>query len=272
MDWTNYQLTQPPDGYSYLLKRNPRRWPATHKALFLLASTGWGTVNELGAALAEANGLENLRSFAARRVFQSYLPDVELAVCDVLPYLARNGLSVIRLTDTGQTLCSKYGWKVNMSEWLRLILYHDGLKQVDHTAVVLAFAREARLRDYQVNILPGINDDENPSQPDTSIHLPGQRPIYVEVEAGYHREKLSKWRSQADLQGFVTVVTKTPQQRARIAADVIRLGLPGMASDLTTLSSLSHHSSNRSLFIQHWDWRGNVETLSSHSGAQMAGP
>ncbi len=272
MDWTHYQSAPPPSGYGYLNKNNPRRWPAIHKALYLMCMTGWSTVNELGAAMAEFTGLDNTRSFAVRRVFQTYLPELDLAVYDTLPYLARNGLGVARLSLLGQAVCDRYGWKARLSDWYRLIAYHDGLKQVDHTGVVLAFAREARLRGYQVNILPDIDDDDNRSRPDASITKSGERLTYVEVEAGYHREKFQKWRNQVDLQGFVAVVAKTPQQRARIVSDAIHLGLPGKASDLKTLSSLSHHSQNRLLFIQRWDRLGKIETLSSHSGAQMAGP
>ncbi len=256
INWNAYRLAPPPSQNADQLRMRQDRWARVHKGLYLLSSTGWGLVRELAAELARLEGLPE-DSYSPRRVIQEYLSEAKLVEQGVLPYLGAIELSVVRLSELGEAVCRAYGWMIAESEWGRLVRLHEGEQQVKHTGATLAFAREARLRGYRVKILPEIKDKSILAEPDMYVIDNQRRRAYVEVEAGFHREKPDKWSNQKALQGFAAVVTKTEVQRQRVVESIKSLAIPGRATDLETLWANAQNGDPYFLFVQRWDEHGN---------------
>ncbi len=212
------------------------------QALRLIASTGWSSVQELAGVLAEQAGLPE-RSFAVRRVFKDYLVEAGLVHYQVLPFF-RRGLAVVRLSSSGKGLCQAAGWSVVEAEWERLLRLHDAEHAPAHAAMILVFAREARRRGYTVQVMPEVSDLPAETAPDVLVEKDGQR-WYVEVERS-RTSKPEKWRNQEALQNTVAFCVISMRRRERLAAEIRRMGLSGMGTDLESLIQGSR------LWLQRW--------------------
>jgi len=266
MDWAGYQEQPIPVAFWDRLAMRSDRWRAVCAGLHLMSVTGWNLTRELAEAMAAFKGAQS-DSGSMRRVFQEYMPENGLVVYDgALPYLTPHMLSAVRLTDFGKDVCRACGWEPVESGWERLIRLHEGDRQPDHTAAVLAFAREARLRGYRADILPEVK--EGNAVPDLYVKDRLRRRAYVEVETTYHRLKPEKWRNLVALQGYVAVAAKLPSQRQRLVKEIKRLRLPGWATDLETLRANAKTDDPYFLFIERWDENGrNIELPRSGKGA-----
>ena len=216
--------------------------------LRLIADTGISGVQELGAVLARQLGLPD-SSYAARRVFQDYLVESKLVHYAVLPYF-RRGLAVVRLSLAGDLLCQEAGWQVVESEWERLLRLHNAENTPAHAAMILAFCREARRRNFTVQLVPVIDGLPLEAVPDVLVEQGGQR-WYVEIER-HRRFKPEKWRNQEAIQGFTAFCTRSPRRRERLAADINRLGIAGFGTDLESLLQRSQSAAPGPLWVQRW--------------------
>ncbi len=255
IQWPSFDPQPPQSLPAYRLNMRSDVWKRTQQTLYLISSTGISLVQELAEHLSIAWNVQS-NAGSITRMFNEYLLEYKLVDYGILPYLGQNGLAVVRLADFGEKVCRASGWEIKESEWGRLIRLHDGLTQVDHTGAALAFAREARLRGYQVTILPDVSGKRVWAMPDMYVVDKKRRRAYVEVEAGYHREKADKWRNQVELQGFAAVVAKTVSQRQRIVDDIKSLGLAGKAADLETLRDNARTKDPYFLFTQRWNEQG----------------
>ena len=127
---------------------------------------------------------------------------------------------------------------------------HSGSDQPKHTGAVLGFAMAARLRGWEVEVLPKV---ANPLLfPDAMIvNGLGQR-TYVEVELG--SQKTAKWKNYREYQRRVALCAKTKRGRQTLVKECKALGLPGIATDLLHLARNRDASSQ--LWIQRWDEKG----------------
>ena len=166
-----------------------------------------------------------------------------------LPYF-RSGLGAVRLTEAGKAFARQRNWLVTQSEWEHLDESHAGEIYLQHTALILAFAREARYRGYQVVLTPSLDSVPTRIQPDMLLKGQTDR-LYVEVERS-REPKTEKWDNLDKLQGFVAVCVQSRARRKRLAARLRSLNLPGQATDLETLSQCRAGGEPGPLWLEHW--------------------
>jgi len=140
------------------------------------------------------------------------------------------GMAVYRLTEDGRALCKAWGWTVVENEWERLMRLHQGEAQQAQTVMILALTLHARLRGWNVSILPEV---EGRADPDVLVEKDGER-WYVEVERGDGSRR--KWKNLAALNdGRVALCAADPAGRERLVRDCKAERLNGVATDLRML-------------------------------------
>ena len=147
----------------------------------------------------------------------------------------RTSFTVVCLSDKGRDLVQDLGWQVQESEWERMQRIHEkGNYQGRHTAAVLAFVYQARLRGWSAGVMPEV--DAGRFYPDTFVAKDGVS-YYIEVELNV--DKPSKWHNMARHQGVIALCARTPDHRRQLldeagpaaeAYKCVRLG-----TDLRTL-------------------------------------
>ena len=140
------------------------------------------------------------------------------------------GLALNRLSEDGRRLCKTWGWQVVESEWERVLRLHQGETQEAHSVILLAFALHARLRGWNVTVLPEV---EGNAAPDVLVEKDGEG-WYVEVERGDGSRR--KWKNLAKLNGGkVALCAADEKGREQLVLDCKELRLGGVATDLRTL-------------------------------------
>jgi hypothetical protein len=153
-------------------------------------------------------------------------------------------LAVCRLTEDGRELARTLGWEPVESDWGKLVRWHEGDKQAQHTAGVLTFAYHARRRGWSCTVLPPVQDGQ--AAPDVLVEKGAER-AYVEVEFG--EDRTGKWRAIKELQGFVSLCAPTERKREKLVGECKLDGLKGMATDL---ESLIQDTGQGPLWLEQW--------------------
>ncbi|RCK72778.1 MAG: hypothetical protein ANABAC_1312 [Anaerolineae bacterium] len=119
------------------------------------------------------------------------------------------------------------------SEYERILRLHDGENQPKHTSQVLFTAYQARLRGFDVKVMPFEKSNGMTwYQPDLTIANIQDRLFYpVEVET-HSRNKPEKWKGKRE----VNVVLPNPQIRQAVVQRLKNLKSHGRATDLQTLA------------------------------------
>lgn len=215
-------------------------------AVQILGSSGVGLRMELTQLLASRLGISpNARSI--RQAIQHRLPAANLVVSATYPYLGKSRLSLIRLSKTGKRLCRSLGVKPVENEWERLIRLHQGDVYIAHTVALLAFAYHARLRSWDVKLVPSVKHHKEPD----ALIVKGDEKIYVEVERGH--AKWEKWRGQEDLQGFAAICATSPAHRKKLMRKCQEIDVPGYATDL---ENLIRRAKRKNFHLWMDEWRG----------------
>jgi hypothetical protein len=223
-------------------------WQRMQAGLFLMATTGWSVVQELIIQLADRYGIQP-NADSLHRVFRIHLRDAGLIHYWVLPHAIKNGLAVVRMTNSGKAMCSAWGWPKVISDWEKLIDCHAGEDQPRHTAMVLDFAWQARRRGYKAVVMPIVQDRY--LIPDVYVERDESDRAFVEVERG--RNKSEKWFNLNALQGFVAVCLATPGKRINTVEKKIKpQGIGGMATDLKTLKNSDMSEDYQRLWLESW--------------------
>ena len=143
--------------------------------------------------------------------------------------------SFVYLSEAGIELAQSLGWTVHESEWERMQRLHEkGNYQPQHTAAVLAFVYQARLRGWAAGVMPEV--DAGWFQPDAVVEK-GNESYYVEVELG--SQKPAKWHNMASYQGVIALCARTPEHRrllmeeVQTASDIHQCAI--LTTDLRTL-------------------------------------
>ena len=230
-------------------------WRRVQVGLWLLATTRMNLVGELSAEIAKKEGLDP-QSSSLRELFYRYLPEAGLTIGEKINLFTSTGLSLVRLSNFGEEVCRAYGWEPKESEWARLIRLHDGDNQKEHTAMVLAYTREARARGFRAVVHPGVSEKVGDAkvQPDVYIVNRKHSRFYVEIERSGHfgRDREGKWRGMLLLQKMVAVVAQKQESRATLVKEIKALGLPGFAADLTSLRRRSSTGNPGPLWNEKW--------------------
>lgn len=234
----------------------PRGWNFNHKRWPLIAFTLERMARESSAArieyeLALARHFElKADSDRVQNILRRYLPGSGLVEAETFTYVGRHRFSAVRLTEDGKEYCQELGWDPCENEWESMLLHHSGDSQPKHTGAVLAFAMTARLRGWQVQVLPQTTHAY--FFPDLVIQKGDEKPLYVEVELG--TRKREKWLNYRKYCGFVSICSKTEYSRATLVRECKALGLAGQATDLQYLART--RAADSPLWLQSWDEKG----------------
>lgn len=236
---------KPPTRFATRLSTGTR-WKREALTLYLMAVKGLSLRLEILQVIGEMGGV-NPGSGSLKRMIANGLTPKGLVTSDNFKMqLSRpTKASVLRLTEDGKELCRLLGWEPVEAEWERLVRLHDGDRQEEHTAGVLAFAYHSRRRGWKTEVLPPV---EGKAEPDVLV-VRGEERVFVEVEFG--ENKPSKWRNLAELQGFVALCAATEEKRSRLVAECKLDKLSGMATDIETLIKESGGVSGR-LWVERW--------------------
>lgn len=178
-----------------------------------------------------------------------HLPKSGLVIYKTLPLFRNYGLAVVHLSKLGKSLSAQLGWKVVRSDWEKLIEEHEGKEQLHHTAMVLDFVWQARIRGYTANILPIVGNLV--VNPDVYVERGELDHAYVEVERG--RDSLQKWLNMTALQGFAAVCCMTMRKRRNLVEkEIMPMGIPGIATDLETLNKMANTEARDLFWLDHW--------------------
>ncbi len=102
--------------------------------------------------------------------------------------------------------------------------------QQRHTAAVLTFTYQARLRGWKVEVVP-YGDGGN-YKPDVSLKR-GNKYINVEIVLGENKTK--KWQREMEFQGFIVLCAPTKKRRMRLIMECRSKRFRGIAADLESV-------------------------------------
>lgn len=219
-------------------------WPKMALAIQMLGASGVGLRMELMQLIAARLSISpNSRSM--RQAIQRRLPAANLVESATYPFLGKSRITLIRLSETGKRLCRSLGVDPVENEWERLIRLHHGAVHIDHTVALLAFSYQARLRGWDVELVPSVKHSKEPD----ALITKGDERFYVEVERGH--AKWEKWRGQEDLQGFAAICATSPAQRKKLMRECQEIDVPGYATDLENLIRRTKRQ-NFNLWMNQW--------------------
>ena len=192
------------------ISRRKDRWKRQAITLWLIAN-GFSLRAEVQKILARYVGT-NPKNGALMRVIPG-LKDTELLKTKTLTLHIFSGgrtqFTVVHLSGRGRELVQYLGWKTNETEWERMQRLHEkGNYQGKHTAAVLAFVYQARLRGWTAGVMPEVGAGR--FFPDAVVEKGGDS-YYVEVELD--EQKPSKWHNMARHQGVIALCARTPEHR-----------------------------------------------------------
>jgi hypothetical protein len=210
---------------------NDLQWRRGMMIVFLVARQGLSAFMEISAHVTRAENLSD-RSNSVKQPLEDLVKASFLEAETLTVDLGdkKPALKLIRFTPLGRDLCQALGWETLESEWEQLIRLHEGVRFPEHTVAVLAFAMNARVRGWQVTLLPEVPGH---AAPDVLV-VNGAEQHYVEVELGL-KDRPAKWRNLAQLQGHVALCARDASGRTRLINDCRLAKLSGMATDLETL-------------------------------------
>jgi len=229
-------------------KLSRQQWRRGAMALFLIASYGYNISHEIGILISLAEGLKPV-SGSVKRVITRLAEAGFLQQETLSMNKPKTSLSLLRLSKDGQQLCHILGWEAVISDWERLIEYHQGEQQKRHTLAVMAVGMHARLRGWLVQVMPTADGN---TPPDMLIVKDGQQ-HYVEVELS-EKENPAKWRNIAALQNHIALVAGTAQVRSVLVGDIKRMKISGVASDLETLIRVKANGLLENVHLWEEDW------------------
>jgi hypothetical protein len=172
-------------------------------------------------------------------------------------YVTQGGRIVLAsLTDDGRDFIEdELQQSAVESDWEKLERGHEGERFPRHTASVLAFAYHARLRGWQVEVMPEAKDKVN-AVPDVWVSNDDET-YYVEVEVlgkGGSRKRRRKWALSYNLQERLAVCTPDRNRRRIAVAEIRERHFAGVATDLATLTANERAGSTGNLWLERWSW------------------
>lgn len=219
-----------PARFARLLSKEELQWRRQSMALFLLARYGLNARVEQEHLIGIADGLKS-RSSALRRSIDLLIDNGVLVAESLHLLIPETSLALVRLSDEGCDLCQVLGWEPRESDWERLLRLRPGEKKSDRSLAILILAMHARLRGWQVEVLPEVAEPN--LQPDILLQRDAER-VMALVALG-DEIKTDQWQALAALQDRVALLTRTILQRQRLASEIKSLSLSGLATSLEEL-------------------------------------
>jgi hypothetical protein len=189
------------------------------RVLYWIAKEGMSTYGDIALKMGLDISTSKAKNIALIKVQRAcaVLKEENLIMLNKLKMYYGLKLHAIRVTDFGKAHCAKnYGWEKCITDWEKLVAFHNGTNCENHSAAVLNFAYHARLRNWIVRVLP--EEDSTPSNPDMLIYKDGNY-HYVEVETRGNRAvtKTRKWLNQYQIQKGVAVCMMTNEAAWNVA-------------------------------------------------------
>ena len=228
------RIPNPPAAFEsrVVLKDSPQRYQRQVKTLYILSQYGLSNRVEIDRILSEVEGVSP-RSYAIRRPVDE-LAAAGLVRVEVLEMTSpfKTNLKVIQLTEDGKKLCRAFGWDIVPGELERLTGTYQGESKKARVFGILAFTLHARLRGWDVEILP---ETERLYKPDLAVKNSYERYL-VEVK-GSAKPKDNQWKNLATTHpvGKIALCAFDSQGRKRLVSDCKLVGVGGVATDLRTL-------------------------------------
>jgi hypothetical protein len=200
----------------------------------------------------------NHRSGALRGVIPG-LTDKGLLHCESLPVpgvrsYGMLNMDAVHLTNAGRELASDLGWSVKETELERMKRLHEKNKtENEHTAAVLAFTYQARLRGWKAGVMPKSATSNYRYAPD-AIVAKGDREYHVEIELSW---KIAdpKWRNMARHRRVVALCARHEKHQQMLVGDaesVIGANATIVATNLRTLFKDIQKEPLGELWLERW--------------------
>lgn len=230
------------------------RWQATMAIFRAIAVQGLSTLpdihNELASTRQFGIGTSTLRRITQDLNYRGMLRRESI-------FIYQGGrITLVSLTDDGRDFIEdELDLRAVESDWEKMERGHEGDRFPRHTASVLAFAYLARLRGWQVEVMPGTTIKDH-AVPDVWVSNEDEE-YYVEVEVmgkGGSRKRSRKWELSYGLQERVAVCTPNNTRRRIAVAEIRKRHFAGIATDLATLTANSRSGSTGNLWLEMWSW------------------
>jgi hypothetical protein len=225
------------------------QWMRIALMIYLLGVKGWSARVEIATYLARAANVTvgggGTKNFIGQMLDEGFAEQTMYG----LELHTNVNFGVFRLLPDGVKICRYLGHEPVESELEYLFRRHNGRAQKEHTIAMLCFAFHARLRGWDVKLVPEMEGTD--ARPDMLVQHDDMK-YYVEVEFGHNKEKKQKWSNQAELQGLVVFCTATPDQRKNLAHHISEKGYQGIGTDLGSLIAAQVKGDPGPLFLQSW--------------------
>jgi hypothetical protein len=247
-----YYKFLPPDKLGMRIRGD--LWTRAAYALYCMAIAGYSTQMDLAYLLKMNKTSAALPNLFAR------LCKYGLIEKRVVTIFCKEGsgrrIALVRLTEPGKRFCVGCRWApVVESEWDRLVRLHqnESDNQERHTAAVLSFAYQARIRGWKVKVLPDVDDKK--IRPDLLV-TSGAEKVFVEVETRAHRTKTDKWQVDAQFAAAsgakLGICALSAKQRDRIVQECKWVTVTGFATDILSLTRLEANGELGDLWQKRW--------------------
>lgn len=224
--------------------------PFLYRILHAIGQDGFSTRSDFALAMGLDMSSQRAKKTSLQRISRGCKILTEEGLIEQLKTDALYHVEIfnlIKLSDKGIAHCRNaygpYGWEnVVMSDWDKLIAWHNGTKDIKHAALILNFAFHARLRGWNAIVTP--HNTENNCEPDVMITKDGQI-FHIEVERQSCRteQKPRKWENQYQAQGRIAACYSLRRSTYHAAGSFIYMGYSKF--NLTSLEYLQKSAYNQ---------------------------
>jgi hypothetical protein len=224
----HWSVPHRPARFARQLSQEALQWRRQSMGLHLIARYGLNARIEIEHLVGTAEGLSS-RSSSLRRTVE-LLVDNHLLEAETLRLLQpETSLALVRLTEDGRQLCSVLGWEPVESGWERLLRLKAPGWPKERLLEILIFAMHARLRGWDVQLLPEVAGAE------PHLHVErGDINCYAWLVSGSALD-VERWHSLPELPGQIGLCTATYLQRQQFTAPLRTLGRAVQVASLEEL-------------------------------------
>jgi len=235
-----------------------------YRVLVHIGIGGLSTRGDIARAIGLNISTRKSKDVSFRRISRAcHILEKELGLIEQKETRLNHGIKyfLLRLTTKGKTYCRKHflwGKDIVMSDWDKLISWHNGENQGAHSAMVLNFAYHARLRGWHALVMP--RDTENNTRPDVLISN-DKTEFYIEVERKGCRTKLKpqKWANQFKTQNSISACYASMCAAQNAVATFIIMGYATF--QVTSLEYLQKNAYVQSNGLQRCLWQFTSEEI-----------
>ena len=235
-----------PPGFDHIF-RSDVQWKRMALMIYLIGVRGWVIRREIENYIGRAANVSEEGGGSKGMAIKM----MERGLVEQTLYSLNLGNNInfgtFQLLPAGIRVCNYLGYEPVETELEFLFRKHNGKSQEAHTLAMLCFAFHARLRGWDVTLIPEVKNTK--ARPDALVKTDDEE-YYVEVELGDNKEK--KWKNLVELQGFVVICASTQKKRDSLIKECKDYSDRGIATDLSTLIAAQKNNAPGPLFLQSW--------------------